>query len=551
MSVVQVPRSSQEQQPSLSVKYPPLRLLLLCALLLISVALYLLLGALALPHDEYIMPFLLTWTLCFLPYLAACAFVLTTSPSTAQWRGMEVSVILLGAFIFRVMLLPQMPWLSHDSWRYLWDARIILHGYSPYVYPPNSEILKPLRDALIYGNSGFLDVPTVYPPVAQGVYVLSYLLAPSNLFVLKTIFICLDMVTCAGLALLLMRRGLDPRRVVIYAWCPLPIVEFAIEGHVDALTLTLIVLTLLCTSSSRRDTRIMRVLTGFLIALATLTKIYPILLLVVVVRRRDWALLITCFATIVVAYIPFIILGHGQAFGFFSTYASEQRQNAGVVPLVVHWITYDNLRLNDQVTVLVQYCVDLLVVGTVVMVVLIKQGSVQLQKLVVKAIVRISTFTVGRPTRGLPGRAKQCPAPSAPYEGARMHPCYDEEDISLRSLWFLRGSISMESAALVLIGTIYAVSTHIFPWYTPVLLLWVPLLAGPLWTSRGLSGKGVAVAAVWYFVCTSLLGYFFRNTLDWTLYYIFVYGIVVVALGVTAVIAVVGGSPLHSSSHND
>ena len=142
----------------------------------------------------------------------------------------------------------------------------------------------------------FRTVPTIYPPGAQAVYLLSYLLAPSNLFVLKAIFIGFDMVTCVSLAFLLIKRGLDPRRVVIYAWCPLPIVEFAIQGHVDVITLPFLLLTVLSALSTRRGAR---VLTGFLIGIATLTKIYPIFLLVVVVRRRDWALVVTCLLTIV------------------------------------------------------------------------------------------------------------------------------------------------------------------------------------------------------------------------------------------------------------
>ena len=345
---------------------------------------------------------------------------------------------------------------------------MILHGYSPYVYAPENPILTPLRDALIYGNSGYRNVPTVYPPVAQSIYVLSYLLAPSNLFVLKAIFLSFDMLTCIGLALLLFQRGLDPRHMIIYAWCPLPIVEFAIEGHLDALTGTFIVLTLL--SAAKRDRAVgWRVLLGVLIALATLTKIYPLLLLLVVTRRRDWEIPLACIVTIILAYIPFLILGHGQVFGFFSTYATEQRQNAGVVPLVVHFFTYNLLHLPDRITVLAQYAVDALLVGPILLLVFFLR---------------------------------------------------------------LRERISMEVAALILIGIVYAVSTHIFPWYTTVLLLFVPLLIGPLWTRKGLSGKGIAIAGVWYFVCTSLTAYFFRSTLDWTLYYIFVYGITVLLLAV-------------------
>jgi len=99
----------------------------------------------------------------------------------------------------------------------------------------------PFRNS-IFDNSRFRDVPTIYLPVAQGVYLLSYLLAPNNLFALKGIFLLCDLVTCGALSWLLARKGLDPRRMIIYAWCPLPIVEYALQGHVDPLTIMLTVL---------------------------------------------------------------------------------------------------------------------------------------------------------------------------------------------------------------------------------------------------------------------------------------------------------------------
>lgn len=454
-------------------KRPLLRSLLLGILLLLSVGLYVFLSTLALPTDALVLSFVLVWIVVFLPYLAACGLVLLTKVETSQRRWhVEVGIILFGALLFRVMLLPQAPNLSHDSWRYLWDARVILHGYSPYIYAPNNPIFKSLQDALIYGNSRFRNVPTVYPPVAEGVYVLSYLIAPSNLFFLKLLFVLMDFGTCCIIAVLLVRRGLDPRRSILYAWCPIPIVEFAMDGHVDALTVVSIALVLLVATSPHVERRSMRMLLGFLIALATLTKFYPILLLVAVVRRRDFVLLITCLATILIAYLPFLILGHGSVFGFFSSYADEQGLNEGVVPLFIQWITSHYLHLSGGMTLLIQRGVDVLLAIPII-------GIVFLQR--------------------------------------------------------VRERMSIEGAGLLLTGLVYAVSPHIFPWYTPALLLFVPSLVRPLWITREqggvrLNSGGIAIATAWYFVCASLFGYFFRNTLDWTLYYIFVYWVVVIAL---------------------
>lgn len=260
--------------------YPWWRLVVLCVLFLLSIIIYILLIGVAPYNKSDALPFLHVEILSFVPYSVACAFVLATKPAPGRWQWLEIGVILLGALVLRAMLLPLPPGLSRDSWRYLWDARVTLHGFSPYVYAPFDKALVPLRDTVLLPNSRFRNVPTIYPPGAQGGYLLSYLLAGSNLFFLKGIFLIFDMVTCLALVILLGRKGLDQRRVILYAWCPLPIIEFAIEGHVDVITLTFTILAVLAATNTRLRGR---VLTGFLIGMATLTKIYPILLLVALV----------------------------------------------------------------------------------------------------------------------------------------------------------------------------------------------------------------------------------------------------------------------------
>jgi len=108
----------------------------------------------------------------------------------------------------------------------------------------------------------------------------------------------------------------------------------------------------------------------------------------------------------------------------------------------------------------------------------------------------------------------------------------------------LRNHIGIEAAVLVLYGVVLSISSHVFPWYTTTLLLWVPVFVDPLWTRVGLSGRSLAIIAVWYFTVTSLLGYFFNS--DWTLYYRLVYTPVMIALGVAALIGVLNGFRLQT-----
>ncbi len=472
MSTLHVPHSPLVVRTFLLARSPWSRSLVLLLLLVLSGVLYIMLIGAVPQREELTAPFVHMWIMSFLPYLVACTFVLATKPLSERWRWVELTIILLGALVLRLLLLPLPPvsGISRDAWRYVWCARVLLYGYSPYVHAPGETIFLPLRD-FIFTNMRFRNVPTIYLPVAQGVYALSYLLAPSNLIALKGIFLLCDLVTCGALTWLLARKGLDPRHVIIYAWCPLPIVEYALQGHVDPLTIMFTVLAVLGSTSPRRSAR---VLTGILIGLGALTKIYPIILLAAVMRRRDWALLIACAATIAVAYLPFLIMGHGQVLGFLPTYINEQGDNAGVVQWAVRWIS-THLGFTLASTLVLEYVVDLVVVGAAALAVLLLR---------------------------------------------------------------LRERISMEAAIVLLIGTVFAVSSHVFPWYVPALLPWVTILAGPLWIGKRPSGKGLAIVMAWYFTGTIVLAYLFGNPSGWHVYYMLVYDVVLIGLGAAVVVRV-------------
>jgi hypothetical protein len=447
------------------------RLPLLCTLLLLSVAYNLLLGHTAPPADTDVSAFIVFWLLAFVPYLAACLLIFSTRAGSGWWQWVEFLIVLGGALLLRGMLLPIAPDLSHDSWRYLWDARVTLHGYSPYVYVPSDPRLLPLRNDFLYSIIRFRTVPTLYPPGAQAFYLLSYLLAPANLVFFKVLLTACEIISCCTLAWLLKKRGTDPARCIVYAWAPLPIIEFAIQGHVDALTIMLMLLTVACAQSTRRGAR---VLTGVLLALATLTKIYPILLLAVVLRKRDWALLAACTATIVLAYVPYIILGHGQIVGFFSTYASEHTPNAGITMHTIDWLA-TIMHLSATLTQRLTYLLDLALVGGAVLIVW----------------------------------------------WLRLH-----------------RRVSVEAGVLVLIGVTFAASSHIFPWYTPALLPWVALYSGPMGKRvTMLHPARLAVCTAWYFSSASILGYFFDHTVDWGLYYLLAYDLSLACLGLAVLIA--------------
>jgi hypothetical protein len=459
-------KSQAPTPPSVKWRFPAL-----CLLLAIAIGYNVLLGLMAPPPDSSPSLFISLWLVSFLPYLVACILILATRGPTGHGQWRELAIILGGALILRLMLLHIPPDLSRDSWRYLWDARVTLHGYSPYVYEPDNPLFIHLHDFL-YDNTRYRSVPTLYPPGAQAFYLLSYLLAPTNLVFFKILLTACEMISCGTLAWLLKKRGSDPARCVIYAWAPLPIIEFAIQGHMDALTIMLMLLTVVCAQSTRRGAR---ALTGVLLALATLTKIYPILLLAAVLRKRDWALLVACAATIALAYLPYVILGQGQVLGFFSTYAGERTTNAGITTQVLNWFAF-NMHLSPMLTQMLTYLLDLALLGSAVLIIW----------------------------------------------WLRLH-----------------RRISIEAAVLVLVGAILAASPHIFPWYTTSLLPWIVLCIEPRGTrAEILNPSRLAVGVAWYFSSVSILGYFIANSDDWSLYYLIAYDLSLAGLGLAWLIVI-------------
>lgn len=151
--------------------------------------------------------------------------------------------VLLIALAARLPLLALPPTLSDDALRYLWDGRVAAAGENPYRLAPDAAELEPLRDGL-WRRLPHRQVPTVYPPLAVGLFSIAARL-PASLPALKTLLTGADLAVVALLLALARRRGLPAARVAWYAWNPLALLETAGMGHVDALGVAAVMAALL------------------------------------------------------------------------------------------------------------------------------------------------------------------------------------------------------------------------------------------------------------------------------------------------------------------
>ena len=260
--------------------------------------------------------------------IAGLALVLVARPPTAQgWRVAEWALLIGGGLLWRGVVFGSPPTFSPDSYRYLWDAHLLLHGLSPYLHGPDYPAYVSLRDKVIWPILGFRDVPTIYPPGAQLVFVLAGIVAPLKLGALKWAIEIADVASAILLIALLRRQGSDPRRFILYWWSPLPIIEFALNAHVDAVAIAWALAALLAAGGAWRGAR---VVAGIFLAMAALTKIYPLLFTIGIARREDRGFFAALGGTLVLAYLPIIPLGLGGG-GFLGTYFQQRWVDQGIL----------------------------------------------------------------------------------------------------------------------------------------------------------------------------------------------------------------------------
>ncbi len=243
-----------------------------------------------------------------------------------------IILIILFAIAFRAFLLTSDPdVLSKDMYRYIWDARVQQAGINPYLYPPSADELKPLRDDTIYPNINRRDYPTIYPAGAQLFFRIFYLVAGGSIRGFKSFMVFFDVLTLLILVALLKTYGLEPARLIVYAWNPLAVFEIAYSGHLEGLTVFLIVSACYLNADKKKLPAIAA------LALASSTKLYPALLLPVFVNRGQRIKgLVTFSLMFLLVYLPFFTVGN-KLTGFLPRYFSNPHEsfNLGIKYLIM------------------------------------------------------------------------------------------------------------------------------------------------------------------------------------------------------------------------
>jgi glycosyl transferase family 87 len=280
----------------------------------------------------------------WLGFALGVAFV----PHTSHRSGVVLVVLGAVALLFAAGLGP--PRSSDDLYRYQWDGRVQAAGFDPYRYAPSAPELAGLRDGYLWPersnwcvSPGAVDVETgeallpgctlinrptvhtIYPPGAQLMFHGLHRLSPTGTgsWPVRVMAGLAALATTLLLMLGLRRLGYDPRRAVLWAWCPLVAFETASNGHIDvaAAFLTTAALLVVAVDGVRRQWW-----GGLLLGLAVITKLTPLAVVPSVARIR---VLVALSTVVGLAYLPYVVLGGAQALGYLGGYAAEEGYTDG------------------------------------------------------------------------------------------------------------------------------------------------------------------------------------------------------------------------------
>ena len=236
-------------------------------------------------------------------------------------ESFPVGRMLFWAVVFRLCGLIGGPFFEDDFYRYLWDGYRFATAGTPYGTPPEAFFVDPgvpdtFREVLDHINHP--ELPTIYGPTMQFVFLLGYWLWPGSIAALQSILILVDLATIA-----LLLRLAPARSVMLYAWCPLVVKEVAFTAHPDGIGVCLLLAAIMLAQSCRWRSA------AVCLGVAAGSKIFVLILtpfVLVGASARHWAVFAAVLAGL---YTPFALSG-GTDLASLLVFAREWEFNSAV-----------------------------------------------------------------------------------------------------------------------------------------------------------------------------------------------------------------------------
>ena len=277
--------------------------------------------------------------------VGASAIYFVAVGSFRKNRACSLLLIILFGLGFRVLFLFSTPILEDDYHRYFWDGAVVVNGINPYRHSPEeategagSEELKELKR--LHGETlekvNHPHVKTIYPPVAEFFFAVSYKISPMSLTTWRIMLIVFDVATLVLLLASLKKLGISLQNSLIYWWNPLLVQQIFNSAHMDVLAFPFVLGAILLFLCGRKR------LWALSLSLAVGVKLWPVLLFGTFLKplreRRETLLQTLVFtAAVLILFLPTVAFQLDSASGIVAYGKSWQNNSPFFAAILSGW----------------------------------------------------------------------------------------------------------------------------------------------------------------------------------------------------------------------
>ncbi len=264
---------------------PPFKKFCFSLCIALSGLLYITLGYFT-PRPEF------TYLLAQFVVLFSCyGAIYNWADAAHQWSW---KVAIISACLFRILLLPAIPELSDDFYRFIWDGRLLANGFDPFAHLPRyyiqsagSDVNIPGINEALYQNLNSQEYYTIYPPLCQGIFGLSAWIFPESIrgsvMIIRLFMLAFEAGTIFFMYKLLKAFGQPLKPLLLYALNPLVIIELTGNLHFEGAMIFFLILALWF-AFRRRWISSALAFTG-----SVLAKLLPLMLIPALIKRLGWS----------------------------------------------------------------------------------------------------------------------------------------------------------------------------------------------------------------------------------------------------------------------
>lgn len=152
-----------------------------------------------------------------------------------NFSSKQVFILLGTGLLIRILLFNVSPIASDDIYRYIWDGKVFSAGINPYSFNADDPVLKEFHTDILPSKINYADYKTIYPPAAQIFFLSAYWIGGDSFFGIKLLLLLSEIVTVMFIYLTLKSIQKPVSYSLVYFLCPLPILQFTVDAHIDSL----------------------------------------------------------------------------------------------------------------------------------------------------------------------------------------------------------------------------------------------------------------------------------------------------------------------------